>query len=120
VAQRGLDVEGISHVVNYDVPRQADDYVHRIGRTARAGRTGVAVTFMSSAQDLGLVKDIERTVGYRLERVSLEGFDYDSAFMESEVEKKPAPKTSRTGGRMGSRSAEDLTPEQLADLLKVG
>jgi len=120
VAQRGLDVEGISHVVNYDVPRQADDYVHRIGRTARAGRKGVAVTFMSSAQDLGLIKDIERAVGYPLDRVSLEGYDYDSAFMESEVDRKPAAKTGRTGGRMGSRNANDLTPEQLAELLKVG
>jgi hypothetical protein len=51
VAQRGLDVEGISHVVNYDVPQDPDSYVHRVGRTARAGQKGEAITFMSPRRD---------------------------------------------------------------------
>ncbi|HUP89291.1 MAG TPA: DEAD/DEAH box helicase, partial [Longimicrobiales bacterium] len=62
VAQRGLDIEGISHVVNYDVPRNPEDYVHRIGRTGRAGAEGTAVTFMSGGE-LAAVKDIERAIG---------------------------------------------------------
>jgi superfamily II DNA/RNA helicase len=45
VAARGLDVDGITHVINYDLPRQAEDYVHRIGRTGRAGRSGIAISF---------------------------------------------------------------------------
>src|ERR671919_72441 len=77
-AQRGLDIEGISHVVNYDVPRNPEDYVHRIGRTARAGASGTAVTFVS-AGELGAMRGIELVLGERLPRISLEGFDYDSA-----------------------------------------
>ena len=62
VAARGIDVPGINLVVNYDAPRQAEDYVHRIGRTGRAGRAGVAVTFLG-AQDRHLVRAIERFTG---------------------------------------------------------
>jgi superfamily II DNA/RNA helicase len=62
VAARGIDVAGISHVINFDAPRQAEDYVHRIGRTGRAGRTGIAVTFIAG-RERGLVRDIERYTG---------------------------------------------------------
>ncbi len=59
VAARGLDVPGISHVINYDLPRQAEDYVHRIGRTGRAGREGIAISF-ANHDESRLVRDIER------------------------------------------------------------
>ena len=59
VAARGLDVQGITHVINYDLPRQAEDYVHRIGRTGRAGRSGIAISF-AGGRDVGQVKQIER------------------------------------------------------------
>jgi superfamily II DNA/RNA helicase len=62
VAARGIDVAGISHVINFDAPRQAEDYVHRIGRTGRAGRTGIAITFIAG-RERGLVRDIERYTG---------------------------------------------------------
>ncbi len=62
VAARGIDVPDINLVVNYDAPRQAEDYVHRIGRTGRAGRAGVAVTFLGH-QDRHLVRQIERYTG---------------------------------------------------------
>ena len=62
VAARGIDVVGITHVINFDAPRQAEDYVHRIGRTGRAGRTGVAVTLLTQAER-GLMKSIERFTG---------------------------------------------------------
>jgi superfamily II DNA/RNA helicase len=62
VAARGIDVPGINLVVNYDAPRQAEDYVHRIGRTGRAGRAGVAVTFLGH-DDRHLVRQIERFTG---------------------------------------------------------
>jgi ATP-dependent RNA helicase RhlE len=119
VAQRGLDIEGISHVVNYDVPRNPEDYVHRIGRTGRAGAAGTAVTFMSAAE-LAPVKDIERMVGYRFERISIEGFDYDSSFVTPARPIAPPAQMTRTGARMGSRRAEDLSPEELRELMKVG
>ena len=65
VASRGLDVDGISHVVNFDVPHSPEDYVHRIGRTARAGRVGNALTLMSP-EERPLIRAIEKLVGQRI------------------------------------------------------
>ena len=62
VAARGIDVAGISHVINFDAPRQAEDYVHRIGRTGRAGRSGIAIT-MVHGKERHLVREIERYIG---------------------------------------------------------
>jgi len=75
IAQRGLDISGISHVINYDVPRQVEDYVHRIGRTGRAAQTGDAYTFMSP-DEISMVRMIERVIGREIERVSVPGFDF--------------------------------------------
>jgi len=117
VAQRGLDIEGISHVVNYDVPRNPEDYVHRIGRTGRAGAEGTAVTFMTGGE-LAAVNDIERVIGMKLPRISLPDFDYEGG--TSTEAAKPEARINRSGSRLGSRRAEELTPEQLRELLKVG
>ncbi len=78
IAARGIDVEALSHVVNFDVPHMPEDYIHRVGRTARAGAAGEAYTFASpqEASDLGA---IERAVGNRLPRRKLDGFNYDAA-----------------------------------------
>ena len=65
IAARGLDVQGISHVVNFDLPRNAEDYVHRIGRTARAGQTGVAISLVGP-EDSGCVRSIEQLIGRAL------------------------------------------------------
>jgi ATP-dependent RNA helicase RhlE len=118
VAQRGLDIEGISHVVNYDVPRDPEAYVHRIGRTGRAGASGSAVTFMSGLE-LAALKDIERVIGYRIERISLPEYDYAGSPVSAETEKAKAV-VNRGGGRMGSKSASSLSPEQLKELMRVG
>ncbi len=75
IAQRGLDINGISHVINYDVPQQPEDYVHRIGRTGRAAATGDAFTFMS-ADEIGMVRTIERTLGAPIQRISVPGYDF--------------------------------------------
>jgi ATP-dependent RNA helicase RhlE len=77
IAQRGLDITGISHVINYDVPAQVEDYVHRIGRTGRAAQTGDAYTFMSP-DEIAMVRMIERVIGQEIERVSVTGFDFGS------------------------------------------
>ncbi len=76
IASRGLDVEGISHVINYDVPEQSEDYVHRIGRTARAEADGDAITLVTP-DDESMVYKIEHLLGYKIERKTLPGFDYD-------------------------------------------
>ncbi len=76
IASRGLDVEGISHVINYDAPEQSEDYVHRVGRTARAKAEGDAITLITP-DDESLVYRIEHLLGYKLERKTLPDFDYD-------------------------------------------
>jgi ATP-dependent RNA helicase RhlE len=75
IAQRGLDISGISHVINYDVPQQAEDYVHRIGRTGRAAKEGDAFTFMC-ADEIGMVRTVERVIGQEIPRISIPGFDF--------------------------------------------
>jgi ATP-dependent RNA helicase RhlE len=75
IAARGIDIEALSHVVNFDVPNSADDYVHRVGRTARAEAEGDAFLFVSPEEESQL-RAIERTLGKRLPRVTLPGFDY--------------------------------------------
>lgn len=73
VAARGLDVNGISHVINFDLPRFAEDYVHRIGRTGRAGANGIAISFVSNSE-LSYLERIERFIGKRLPEQNAEGF----------------------------------------------
>jgi ATP-dependent RNA helicase RhlE len=75
IAQRGLDISGITHVVNYDVPQQAEDYVHRIGRTGRAAKEGDAFTFMAP-DEIAMVRQIERVIGQPIPRISVPGFDF--------------------------------------------
>jgi superfamily II DNA/RNA helicase len=74
VAARGIDVAGISHVINFDAPRQAEDYVHRIGRTGRAGRTGIAIT-MVHGKERGLVREIERYTGEKVRIETIPGLE---------------------------------------------
>jgi len=74
VAARGIDVPGITHVINFDAPRQAEDYVHRIGRTGRAGRTGIALTLLSH-REKHLVRDIERYTGAALRVAVIPGHE---------------------------------------------
>ncbi|OLC16946.1 MAG: RNA helicase [Candidatus Rokubacteria bacterium 13_1_40CM_69_27] len=81
VAARGIDVTGLSHVVNFDVPAMPEDYIHRVGRTARMEAVGDAVTFVSPAEEADL-RSIERAVGTRIPRVTLPGFDYTARATE--------------------------------------
>jgi ATP-dependent RNA helicase RhlE len=75
IAARGIDVAGVSHVINYDVPEKPEDYVHRIGRTGRAQAVGDAFTLVSpeNADD---IRDIQRFIGQKIPELRLEGFDY--------------------------------------------
>ena len=75
IAARGIDVEALGHVVNFDVPKVPEDYIHRVGRTARAEATGDAFTFVAPDEE-GDLRSIERAVGKRLPRVTLPDFDY--------------------------------------------
>jgi ATP-dependent RNA helicase RhlE len=75
IAARGIDVDELGHVVNFDVPLVPDDYIHRVGRTGRAEATGDAFTFVSPEEE-GNLRDIERAIGRRLPRVTVPDFDY--------------------------------------------
>ncbi|HXF25406.1 MAG TPA: helicase-related protein, partial [Gemmatimonadaceae bacterium] len=75
VAQRGLDVTGITHVINFDVPQEPEDYVHRIGRTGRAESSGDAYTLMSP-DEIAMVRTIERVIGQEIPRISVPGYDF--------------------------------------------
>ena len=75
IAARGIEIAGVSHVVNYDVPQHAEDYVHRIGRTGRAQTIGEAFTIMT-AEELPHVLDIERFIGQKVPRLKIENFEY--------------------------------------------
>ena len=78
VAARGLDVKDVTHVINYDLPYNAEDYVHRIGRTGRAGASGDALSLYSD-KDARLLVDIEKLIKQKLTPVPLENFDPRSA-----------------------------------------
>ena len=76
IAARGIDVSKISHVINFDMPDCADDYIHRIGRTGRIGNSGEAFTLVT-AEDEPMVRTLERLLNKKLERRTLEGFNYE-------------------------------------------
>ena len=77
VAARGLDIEGLEHVVNVNLPYLAEDYVHRIGRTGRAGKKGQAISFVSREEERAL-NNIERLIGAKVKRISMPGFEVTS------------------------------------------
>ncbi len=87
IAARGIDVAGVSHVINYDVPQHPEDYVHRIGRTGRASLTGDAFTLVTG-EELSKLSAIERFIGQKIERLQMDGFEAPSA-------QKPGPRPAR-------------------------
>ncbi len=93
IAARGLDVDAVSHVINYDVPAAPEDYVHRIGRTGRAGNQGRAITIVTPVDELSM-RAIERLTGQAVERVVLPGF----GGTRSESERKPLVAAKRSSG----------------------
>ncbi len=106
VAARGLDIVGVTHVVNFDVPDDPKDYVHRVGRTARGDLTGDAITLMSTHEIL-LVKDIERLMDKRVPRRVVEGFEpsfQDNAAIEATDGEEPADRPARSRLSRGRRS----------------
>jgi ATP-dependent RNA helicase RhlE len=77
IAARGIDIEALGHVVNFDVPQAPDDYIHRVGRTARAGETGDAFTFVAPDEQDDL-RAIEKAIGKRLPQITIPDFDYNA------------------------------------------
>jgi ATP-dependent RNA helicase RhlE len=101
IVARGIDVEALGHVVNFDVPNVPDDYIHRVGRTARAEATGDAFTFVAPEEEPDLAA-IERAVGRRLPRVTLPGFDY----AKKTAERLEIPLGERLAAHRSKRAAD--------------
>ena len=114
IAARGIDVEALGHVVNFDVPLAAEDYIHRVGRTARAEATGEAFTFVSPEEE-GDLKQIERAIKKTLPRVTVPDFDYSAkpqtklevplAERIAEIRKKKAEDRARAAAKVERRGA---------------
>jgi len=101
VAARGLDVNGVSHVINFDLPRFAEDYVHRIGRTGRAGANGIAISF-ASAGERNYLERIERFIGKKLPELQIEGLEPKTSIRKP-VGRSGAPRRSGPGGAPSGR-----------------
>lgn len=100
LAARGLDVEGVTHVVNYDIPHDVDWYVHRIGRTGRAGRDGTAIT-LYTADEVKWLRNIEIRLGVLMERQNLEGNTVARRITSA------APKKKKSGPKRGRNAVAD-------------
>jgi ATP-dependent RNA helicase RhlE len=105
IAARGIDVDGISHVVNYDFPMHSEDYVHRIGRTGRAHAVGDAISFVTP-EDHGELRTLERFIGRGIVRKRAEGFNYRAA--------GPAQTETPRGGRQQPRAQGHSSPHKPA------
>jgi len=110
IAARGIDIDQLPHVINFDLPNVPEDYVHRIGRTGRAGSTGEAISLVSADEFKQLV-DIERLTKKLLERKEVEGFEPVNKLPESSLNQRPIrdkkPKKPRRDHRDGQRSGEN-------------
>jgi len=110
IAARGIDVEALSHVINFDVPNVPEDYIHRVGRTARAEMTGDAFTFVSPEEQTDL-SAIERAIGKRLPRITVPGFDYAKA----PAERFEVPLAERIAQIRARKAEERLRAKQKAE-----
>ncbi len=110
IAARGLDIDQLPHVVNFDLPHVPEDYVHRIGRTARAGATGEAVSLVC-ADEFKQLSDIERLISQLLPRRLIDGFEPTHIVPESRLNQRPAkpnrPRRLKPGHSDGQRSGEN-------------
>jgi len=103
IASRGIDVDGVSHVVNYDLPNISESYVHRIGRTGRAGRTGIAIAFCDDSET-DYLRDIERLTKTKLEVVADHPWHFAGAVPLPNGRRNPLPgKAKKAGGGGGGR-----------------
>ncbi len=100
IAARGIDVAGVTHVINYDVPENPEDYVHRIGRTGRAMAVGDAFTLVSP-ENADNIRDIQRFIGAKIPELRLEGFPYQPFVVNPSYPKKGQNNQRRSGGAGG-------------------
>jgi len=114
VAARGLDVTGITHVINYDLPKNAEDYVHRIGRTGRAGASGIAISF-ASGKEIDSLRQIERYIGQSIPQQVIPGLEPARPLRRSSGGSHPAPSSGKrwqgaTAGRRYGQNTSSKNP----------
>jgi len=114
IAARGVDVEGVSHVINYDVPHEPGTYIHRVGRTARAQRRGDAITLVAPEEAQDLLR-VERLLGEKIPRANMPGWDYNApAPLPVLVENPPGARPERNrrdhGGRSPTQGRREYRP----------
>ena len=133
IAARGIDVQQVSHVINYDIPNTSEAYIHRIGRTGRATRSGDAFTLVT-AEDADMVRAIERVMGNPIERRRIAGFNYDAPGKDTGSPSPPERKARPSGtaaprgnrsrpkapGSMGKRTAPSRGSARPAPRLQAG
>lgn len=129
IAARGIDVEALGHVVNFDVPTVPEDYIHRVGRTGRAEATGDALTFVSPEEE-GELRAIERAIGKRLPRVTVPDFDYAArpegrfeiplAERIAAIRARKAEERARAAAKAARRAAHAATPRGQRDAPRSG
>ena len=120
IAARGIDITELPHVVNYDLPQVPQDYVHRIGRTGRAGLSGDAVSLVS-ADEFKLLKDIERLIGKSIERIEISGFEPDHLVPDTSgsakntaSRPKKKKRTHRNSGNRGQNQTNSRSKKKAA------
>ena len=121
IAARGIDVSTISHVINFDIPDTVEAYVHRIGRTGRAAKSGDAITFVTDENRL-MVRDIERKLGKSIQRCTVDGFDYNQAPVKLGGPTR-MPKKKKNGGNTrsnGNGTSQGKTNSRVNDKTKNG
>jgi ATP-dependent RNA helicase RhlE len=111
IAARGIDVEGISHVINYDFPPQPEDYVHRIGRTGRAQAIGDAISFVTS-EDYGSLRSLEKFISRGIPRKKMEDFDYTEEKEPVSWQPSEGRRPAASGRQDASRSPQHSRPGQ--------
>jgi len=111
VAARGLDVNGITHVINYDLPKNAEDYVHRIGRTGRAGATGIAISF-ASGKEVDSLRSIERYIGQSIPQQVIAGLEPARPLRRVSTGGSSAPSSGKRwqGATAGKRYGQNASP----------
>jgi superfamily II DNA/RNA helicase len=109
VAARGIDVDGITHVINYDLPKFAEDYVHRIGRTGRAKKEGVAISFVAPMDGKAL-RDIEKYTGHNIETKTMAGFEPKLQSRDQLGEERKSKSRSGKRGSSDRKSFENRKP----------
>jgi len=121
IAARGIDVDGVSHVVNFDLPNVPETYVHRIGRTARAGADGTAISLVAGAEEMGYLRDIERLIRIALPREDRRSAGHREAAAAPAPQHRsgrpqPHPHATRSQGRSQERSSDK--PNELKSAAK--